>query len=195
MSNKSISEIIDNASDKEMKEILFAVLRWFKKKGLGNPFNYNRSFEWLQSEILRFKLTTVGGGSDGEHCNGIYGPIDSTAEFKATIYKGRTKKGDEKAHSFSYNGTTRKDNLEEQEDYCRIKIMRDPFHYWSMIDYAGGNFVKSIKVPAETVWKLLWPKWENSFYNSKAADPRIGGSVSTNNLIGEDFETIDHKTN
>jgi len=185
MSNKSISETIENASDEEMKEILFAVLKWFKKKGLGNPFNYNRAFEWLQAEILKFKLTTVGGGSDGYN-------DEATAEFKATVYKGLTKKGAEKAHSFSYNGTTRKDNLEEQKEYCRKKIMRDPFHYWSMIDYVSGNFVKTLKVPAETVWKLLWPKWEKSFHNSKAADPRIGGSVSTNDLIGEQFELITH---
>ena len=176
---------IETASDEEMKEILFLVLKWFKKKGLGNPFNYNRAFEWLQSEILGFKLTTVGGGSDGYN-------DEVTAEFKATVYKGITKKGDEKTHSFSYNGTTRKDNLKEQEKYCRTKIMRDPFHYWSMIDYVNGNFVKTLKVPAETVWKCLWPKWENSFYNSKAADPRIGGSVSTNDLRGESFEIISH---
>ena len=160
MSNKSISETIENASDEEMKEILFAVLKWFKKKNLGNPFNYNRAFEWLQSEILGFKLTTVGGGSDGYN-------DDATAEFKATVYKFLTKKRVEKSHSFAYNGTTRKDNLEEQKEYCRKKIMRDPFHYWSMIDYVGGNFVKTLKVPAETVWKLLWPKWENSFHNSR----------------------------
>jgi hypothetical protein len=185
MSNKSISETIENASDEEMKEILFSVLKWFKKKSLGNPFNYNRAFEWLQAEILKFKLTTVGGGSDGYN-------DEATAEFKATVYKGLTKKGVEKAHSFSYNGTTRKDNLEEQEEYCRKKIMRDPFHYWSMIDYDRGTFVKTLKVSDETVWKLLWPKWERSFYNSKAADPRIGGSVSTNDLIGEQFELITH---
>ena len=177
---------IENASDAEMKEILFQVLKWFKKRGFGNPFNYNRAFEWLQAEMLGFKLTTVGGGSDGENAEGI------SAEFKATAYKGFTKNNVEKSHSFSYNGTTRKDNLEEQEKYCRTKIMRDPFHYWSIIDYVGGSFVKTLKVPSETVWKTLWPKWERSFHNVKAADPRIGGPVSTNDLAVGEYEIIRH---
>ena len=58
--------IVETASRAEMKEILFYVLKWFKKKTLGNPFNYNRAFEWLQAEILGFELEKVGGGSDGK---------------------------------------------------------------------------------------------------------------------------------
>ena len=75
---------------------------------------------------------------------------------------------------------------------CRQKIMRDPFHYWTIINYDNGTFVKTFKVPAETVWKLLWPKWKNSFDNPYASDPRIGGSVSTKDLKGEEFEVIIH---
>ena len=37
-----------------------------------------------------------------------------TAEFKATEYKGQNKKGVDKSHSFSYNGTSRFDTLREQ---------------------------------------------------------------------------------
>lgn len=176
----------ENMTDQELTENLLNLLKEFNGRGLGNPFNYNRAFEYLQADLLGFNLTKVGGGSDGVNDEGI------TAEFKATVYKGTTKKGIDKSHSFSYNGTSRKDNLEEQEKYCRQKIMRDPFHYWTIINYDNGTFVKTLKVPAETVWKLLWPKWKNSFDNPSASDPRIGGSVSTNDLKGEEFEVIRH---
>jgi len=186
MSNKSMSIFIEKATNKLMEEILLAVLKWFNKMGYGNPFNYNRGIEWLQARMFDFELTKVGGGSDGENDKGI------TAEFKYTKWIGHTKKGTLRSHSVSYNGTTRKNNLEEQEKYCREKIMRDPYHYWSLVDNDKGIFVQSYKVPAETVWKLLWPKWKNSFHNPSAADPRIGASISTNDLIGEDFEIIPH---
>ena len=32
---------IENADDLQMKEILLVIAKWFKKKGLANPFNYN----------------------------------------------------------------------------------------------------------------------------------------------------------
>lgn len=176
------------------------VLKVFKSKQLDNPYNYNRAFEWLQAKKLGFKLSNVGGGSDG-----YIG--DTTAEFKATAYKGLTQKGKEKSHTFQYNGmerihhhkdkgTSRKDTLKKQEEICRKKIMRDPYHYWSLIDYKVGKFVRTYKVPAETVWRLLWPKLERSWYKSKAKDPRIGCSVSTNELrqSGWSFKFKDHQS-
>ena len=176
----------ENVSNQEMKEILFFVLKWFKKKGLGNPFNYNRAFEWLQAEILGFTLEKVGGGSDGKDENGV------TAEFKAAAWKGLGVRGQELSNSFTYNGTSRYEDWDEQEDYCRKKIFRDPYHFWSIIDYMEGKFVKTLKVPAETVSNLLMPKWTNSWENPNKKDPRIGGSVSTKDLVGEEFETIPH---
>ena len=97
MKEKSISEIIENASDEEMELMLFSVLKWFKARSLGNPFNYNRAFEWLQSRILGFTLEKVGGGSDGKDINGV------TAEFKASAWKGYGAKGQELTNSFTYN--------------------------------------------------------------------------------------------
>tara|TARA_B100000029_G_scaffold59965_1_gene53952 strand:+ start:265 stop:825 length:561 start_codon:yes stop_codon:yes gene_type:complete len=186
MSNKSISIFIEKATDKLMEEILLAILKWFNRMGYGNPFNYNRGIEFLQARMFGFKLTIVGGGSDGKNDEGI------TAEFKYTKWIGYTKKGTLRSHPFTYNGTTRKNTLEEQEKYCREKIMRDPHHYWSLIDNDTGKFVHSYKVPAETVWKLLWPKWKRSFHNPNAADPRIGAQLTTNDLNGEEFEFILH---
>jgi hypothetical protein len=199
MINKKIIETIENvenASDEEMEVILFSVLKWFKAKSLGNPFNYNRAFEWLQAKFLGFKLTTVGGGSDGIDEN------DVTAEFKAAAYKGLGKKGQELSYSFSYNGTSRLDTWDEQEKYCLAKINRDPFHYWSIIDYTEGKFVKTYKIPAAIVTDMLMPKWKNSFENPQKKDPRIGGAISTielaklvkrsHNLPGEVFEVILH---
>ena len=186
MKEKSISEIIENASDEEMELMLFSVLKWFKARRLGNPFNYNRAFEWLQSRILGFTLEKVGGGSDGKDINGV------TAEFKASAWKGYGAKGQELTNSFTYNGTSRFEDWDEQEDYCRKKIFRDPYHFWSIIDYMEGKFVKTLKVPAETVSNLLMPKWTNSWENPNKKDPRIGGSVSTKDLVGEEFEIIPH---
>ena len=56
---------IEDVTPAEMMDILFSVLKWFKKRGLGNPFNYNRGFEFIQAQLFGFELTTVGGGSDG----------------------------------------------------------------------------------------------------------------------------------
>ena len=106
-------EKIEEASPAQMVEILFAVLSWFKVKGLGNPFNYNRAFEFIQAYVLHFNLLPVARGPDGDSDDG------TTTEFKATEWQGFTKKGKEKSHSWSYNGTSRFDTLEEQEEYCK----------------------------------------------------------------------------
>lgn len=158
--------------------------------GLGNLFNFNRGFEIMQSQLLGYVPCQVGGGSDAYKAD----DPSVTAEFKATEFGGYTKTGKEKSHSFSYNGTSRYDTLSEQKDYCFDKIMRDSYHYWSIIDYANGNFVKTLKLTSSEVWKALWPKWEKSFYNPGAKDPRIGGSVSTNELEKNNiqYEIITH---
>jgi len=180
---------IENASIEEMVSILFGVLKWFKKKGLGNPFNYNRGFEFIQAHVLGYNLLPVGGGSDGEKPDS-----DETGEFKGTNYKGLNKKGTaELSHSVSYNGTSRFDTIEEQLAYCRKKIMRDRFHYWTLFDYENGKLVKTLKIPAEVVWKLLWPKWKKSFETgANKKDPRIGASLSTISLKNEKYEVIVH---
>jgi hypothetical protein len=144
--------------------------------------------EFIQAKLLKYKLTKVGGGSDGIN------EQNKTSEFKGTEFLGFTKKGVEKSHSFSYNGTTRKPTLEEQKKYCYEKIMRDPLHHWSIIDYENGKLIKTIQLTNEQVWKVLWPKWEKSWHNNGAADPRIGASISTAELkkAGIEYVTIIH---
>ena len=163
--------------------------KYFKSKGFGNPFNYNRAFEFIQCHVLGYDLETVGGGSDGKKSNS-----DETTELKGTEYKGMNKKGTtELSHSVSYNGTSRMDTSEEQEEYCKKKIMRDRFHHWTLFDYEKGKLVKTYKIPAATVWKVLWPKWKKSFETgANKKDPRIGASISTNLLNKEEYEIIVH---
>ena len=55
----------ENMTDQELTENLLSLLKEFNGRGLGNPFNYNRAFEYLQASLLGFHLTKVGGGSDG----------------------------------------------------------------------------------------------------------------------------------
>lgn len=182
-------EKIEEASPAEMVQILFAVLSWFKVRGLGNPFNYNRAFEFIQAYFLGFNLEPVGGGSDGVSDDG------TTTEFKATEWQGFTKKGKEKSHSFTYNGTTKKQTIEEQEKYCYNKIMRDEYHHWTIVDYDAGKLLKTLKVKNTDVWSLIWTKWKDSFYKSSTnADGRIGGSISTKELDDNNisYEVIDH---
>ena len=182
-------EKIEEASPAEMVQILFAVLSWFKVRGLGNPFNYNRAFEFIQAYFLGFNLEPVGGGSDGVSDDG------TTTEFKATEWQGFTKKGKEKSHSFTYNGTTKKQTIEEQEEYCYNKIMRDEYHHWTIVDYDAGKLLKTLKVKNTDVWSLIWTKWKDSFYKSATnADGRIGGSISTNLLKEKNipYEVITH---
>ena len=153
----------------------------------GNPFNYNRFFEFIQATILGYTLLPVGGGSDCIR-------NESTGELKASEYKGFGVNGKEKSHSFTYNGTSRQPTLEQQEEYCKNKIMRDDFHYWTTIDTNAGQLVKTFQLKPSDVWTVLWPKWKKSWYNKKAADPRIGASVSTNELnkLGIAYEVIEH---
>ena len=103
------------AEAEQMEEELFRVLKWFQTNSLGNPFNYNRAFEWLQARLLGFELTKVGGGSDGINETGV------TAEFKAAAWKGFSKNGQELTHSFTYNGTSRFETWEEQEEIRKEK--------------------------------------------------------------------------
>tara|TARA_B100000902_G_scaffold126666_1_gene126165 strand:- start:245 stop:793 length:549 start_codon:yes stop_codon:yes gene_type:complete len=173
----------------EAVEQILSLLKYFKKEGLGNPFNYNRGFEFLQAEYLGFELLPVGGGSDF-----VSKDKKKTAEGKGTEWQGLTKKGVEKSHSWSYNGTSRFDTLEEQEEYCKKKIMRDDYHYWTVFDYEKGELVKTYKVKNVDVWSLIWTKWEKSWYNSNNKDPRIGGTVSTKELNDNNinYEVIVH---
>lgn len=177
-----------NLTDNDIHILGFLLLKYFKLKGWGNPFNYNRFFEFIQARVLGYNLTTVGGGSDGINDE------NKTTEFKGTEYKGFTNKGAEKSHSFSYNGTTRKPTLTEQEKYCKEKIMRDPLHHWTIFDYENGKLLKTLQLTSDQVWKVLWPKWEKSWYNKTAADPRIGASISTNELnkMGIQYKIIEH---
>ena len=55
---------------------------------------------------------------------------------------GFGKTGKEKSHSWSYNGTSRFDTLEEQKEYCKKKIMRDEYHYWTIFNYEEGKLVE-----------------------------------------------------
>ena len=177
-----------NLTDDDVQVLGFLLLKYFKMKGWGNPFNYNRFFEFIQARVLGYNLTTVGGGSDGINDEG------ESTEFKGTEYSGLTAKGVEKSHSFTYNGTTRKPTLDEQKQYCKEKIMRDDLHHWTIFDYDNGKLLKTLQLTAEQVWTVLWPKWEKSWYNSGAADPRIGGSISTNELkkLGIEYNVIEH---
>ena len=173
----------------EAVEQILRLLRYFKKEGLGNPFNYNRGFEFLQAFFLGFSLLPVGGGSDF-----IKLETKKTGEGKGTEWKGFGKTGKEKSHSWSYNGTSRFDTLEEQEVYCKKKIMRDDYHYWTVFDYEEGKLVKTYKVKNVDVWSLIWTKWEKSWHNPNSKDPRIGGTVSTKELNDNNinYEVIVH---
>ena len=76
--------------------------------------------------------------------------------------------------------------------------MRDPYHYWTIVDYESGELVKTLKVKNTYVWSLIWDKWRTSFYNSPTnADGRIGGGISTNELKKNNvpYEIIVHKNN
>ena len=184
-----VQQFISGASFQDMKEILLSILVWFRKHNLGNPFNYNRAFEFISALTHGFVLLPVGGGSDAVN------PDDEsdTIEIKTTKYE-LTIKGNEKSMGFTYNGTTRKPTLEEQKEYCYEKIMRDEYHIWDMIDYEKGALVKSIKIKNTEVWGLIWEKWKKSWYNTGAADPRIGGRVTTNDLKKNNvqYEVINH---
>ena len=72
--------------------------------------------------------------------------------------------------------------------------MRDEFHYWTLIDSTNGKFKKTLKIKPADIWAVIWPKWKESFYKPNAADPRIGGSISTNDLkkANIDYEVITH---
>ena len=186
-----VLKYIKNASHDDMVKILLEVLSWFKLRNLGNPFNYNRAFEFIVAHNLGYVLLPVGGGSDSVNPND---PNDRI-ELKSTEHLGLTKKGKEKSHSFTYNGTTKKQTIEEQEEYCHNKIMRDKYHYWTMTDYENGKLVKTLKIKNSDVWTLIWKKWKNSFYKSATnADGRIGGSISTNDLKKNNipYEVIEH---
>ena len=191
ITTKDVIYFLGQCTQKEMKEVLLAILKWFKKHNLGNPFNYNRAFEFIVAQELGYVLLPVGGGSDAVNPND---PND-TIELKGTEFLGETKTGKEKSHGFSYNGTTKKQTIEEQEKYCYDKIMRDKYHYWTMTDYSTGKLVKTLKIKNSDVWTLIWKKWKHSFYKSATnADGRIGGSISTNDLKKHNipYEVIAH---
>ena len=64
-----VQQFISGASFQDMKEILLSILKWFKKHNIGNPFNYNRAFEFIVAQELGYVLLPVGGGSDAVNPN------------------------------------------------------------------------------------------------------------------------------
>ena len=72
--------------------------------------------------------------------------------------------------------------------------MRDEYHYWTMTDYENGELVKTLKIKNGDVWTLIWTKWKDAWYNSTNSDPRINGSISTNDLKKKNipYEVITH---
>ena len=186
--NRFLNFDFKTLTDDEIRTVGFLLLKSFQFKGWGNPFNYNRFMEFIQAKLFGYKLTTVGGGSDGIN------EQNETTEFKATKYLGLTKKGIERSMSFAYNGTTRMLTLEEQKKYCYNKIMRDSLHHWTVVDYESGECLYTIQLTNEQVWSLIWPKWEKSWYDKNAGDPRIGASISTAELkkSGIKYVTITH---
>ena len=175
---------IQNATNEEMRDVLMNVAMWFSARKLGNPFNYNRAFEFIQCMDLGYVPTTVGGGSDGVNPDNE----DDTIELKVTGDEGLTKRGEYKSITVSYNGTSRQSSLEEQEKYCYDKIMRDEYHYWSIVNYEKGEFVRTYKVKNTIVWQLIWKKWKRAFEVTTTktgkvkTDQRINGSISTSEL-------------
>ncbi len=180
---------VEDYDEFDIKELGFFLLRWFKNKKLGNPFNYNRFMEFVQSLTLGYKLKGVGGGADAVN------EQNQTTELKATEFKGFRKGTNiEKSHSFTYNGMSRFPTIQKQKLECKQKIMRDPLHHWTIVDYENGKLIKTVQLTSEQVWKVLWPKWENSWYKSDKKDPRIGGAISIPELsrAGIDYITIPH---
>jgi hypothetical protein len=117
MSTNKFSNIEpSDLTDDDVQVLGFLLLKYFKMKGWGNPFNYNRFFEFIQVRVLGYNLTTVGGGSDGINDEG------ESTELKGTEFKGLTAKGVEKSHSFTYNGTTRKPHLMSRKSIVRKKF-------------------------------------------------------------------------
>ena len=157
-----VLKYIKNAGNGDMVKILMEILSWFKLRNLGNPFNYNRAFEFIVAHNLGYVLLPVGGGSDAVNPN----DSNDSIELKGTEYLGLTKKSKEKSHSFTYNGTTKVQTIEEQEKLCYKKVMRDEYHYWTIVDYDAGKLLKTLKVKNTNVWSLIWTKWKDSFYKS-----------------------------
>lgn len=183
-------EWIENASDQEIKEILLVIAKRFYIKGLGNPFNYNRGMEFIQALTFGLILCPVGGGSDAYHALQAW-----YAELKKTSFLGFTKAGILKSHSFAYNGTTRKPTLDGQIEYCRTKILRDKYHFLTIVDDVRGALYQTFKVPGEEMSKVLLPKMIHSWETGTSkGDPRINASVSTNDIMksGIYYETIEH---
>jgi len=177
-----------NDDGKELLGIL--LMKSFIKEELGNPFNYNRFNEFRQGRKHGYKLTKVGGGSDGVSLS----DSTKTAEFKLGEYKGVDKRGRELSQGVAYNGTTRKSILEEQIELCRKKCLRDEYHYWDFVNYETGDFIKTYKIKNTEVLKVLLPKQINSWHNSKDADPRINAGLSTKMLDDNNinYELIRH---
>ena len=72
-----VLKYIKNASHDDMVMILLEILSWFKLRNLGNPFNYNRAFEFIVSHNLGYVLLPVGGGADGVNPNDPTGVLET----------------------------------------------------------------------------------------------------------------------
>ena len=55
----------NSLTEDDIQDLGFILMQCFKIRGWGSPFNYNRFFEFVQARILGYKLSKVGGGSDG----------------------------------------------------------------------------------------------------------------------------------
>ena len=66
---------IKGASHDDMVKILLEVLSWFKLRNLGNPFNYNRAFEFIVAIVPITPTLLFFVNSAAELAPGVITPI------------------------------------------------------------------------------------------------------------------------
>jgi hypothetical protein len=164
---------IENTLSPEQKyqELYSEMYRLCKENGWGDPFSYARSREIYMATKLGHRVGGTYSGADAyETIDGKEVPI----EYKSTI--GKHING-------TYNGISVQETWEEQETYLREKkIACYRNHYFAR--FYEGKMIEVWKMSGETVLKLLLPKIHEQYHkDKKGKDPRLGATLTTNEII------------
>ena len=153
---------------KEYLESYEKIVQICKQEGWGDPFSYARGKEIAAAIRLGHTVAKTLSGADA--CNSSGDPV----EYKSTT--GKKAKG-------SYTGISVQSTWKEQVKYLKEeKILPYKEHYYNRFD-DQGILVESWRLSGKDVFRLLLPKIQKSFNNSRnRKDPRVSANITTGEI-------------
>jgi hypothetical protein len=172
--SNSLSTVAIKTDGEIFNELYKNMYNICKKNNWGDPFSYSRAKEIYMANFLKHKVAETYSGPDGIDCDG-------ECEYKSTI---------DKNIKATYNGISVQETWEKQVEYLTYnKIAKYQNHYFAR--FSEGEIKEIYKMNGYKVLELLLPKLKKQYYKeNKGKDPRLGASLSKNEIINNSLKIM-----